>query len=392
MSWYRMVDVRIHGDAKFLTLSPELPSGRTLFKHLLICEENGPLPGVVRAGAAALAEALEWSPEQLRERFGELFREGLAEADWRARLVFLPNGIKYNPPNNPNVVAGWSKHWDALPEGDLKRRIWARFYEFFFEDSERRVKEIESGERDKKQDPSAMLSAFLKAMPEPAANPVETVPGTVTPTVPGTVGGFSAGARARLPEPEPEHKPEPEQKAQAVARAREEGAPPPDPRVSRAAKGGNGGLPGEDQLEELAEALWNAHPTGVRRQRVETERVLLQLLRTGRIWLEDSPPVPPAPPGFGMAFPGPLLARHAEWCVVWRPRGDVPPMNLPQRWLAKLEFLDLPPPQEGKSKGGNGDQAATVRRWGSSLAPGTTQADVDRARAWDDTVFGPREG
>lgn len=260
MSWYRMVDVRIHGDAKFLSLSPEQPSGRALFKHLLICEENGPLPGVVRAGAASLAEALEWSPEGLRERFGELFREGLAEADWKARLVFLPNGIKYNPPNNPNVVAGWAKHWDALPEGPLKGRIWRRFHAYFLEDTERRKAEIARGERDKKSDPEMLLKAFLLAMPEPEANGFRTVPGTVTLTVPERVGARSAGARALLPEPEqnsgtefrrqehtrhtpyppPDHACGGEHAHEEQAPRQEDGGSAPEPPVARALRGEKG--------------------------------------------------------------------------------------------------------------------------------------------------------
>lgn len=177
------------------------------------------------------------------------------------------------------------------------------------------------------------------------------------------------------------------------------GAPPPDPRVARASKANGGKIPGEEQLEDLAAALWSAHPTGVRGgSQVATQRALLELLVAGRIWPDESPPEPSPPEGFGMSFSA-LRARHEAWLAVWRPRGTVPPMNLPRRWLARdgngggLDFLDLPPPQEGKAPAkANGAQAATRRRWGSDLAPGTTQADVDRARAFDDKIFGPREG
>jgi hypothetical protein len=145
----------------------------------------------------------------------------LAEADWRARLIFLPNGIKYNPPNNPNVIAGWAKHWDALPEGPLKTKIWYRFRQYFEEDAIRRREEIERGERKKEQDPEAMMLAFLRAMPQPSGNHSGTVTETVPPTVTGTVDGSSAGAGAHLPEPE--QNPNPEQKR---GRGSAEGAPP----------------------------------------------------------------------------------------------------------------------------------------------------------------------
>jgi len=54
----------------------------------------------------ALAEELGWSLKEFREGFAELSREGLVKADWNARVVFISNATKYNPPENPNVVKG----------------------------------------------------------------------------------------------------------------------------------------------------------------------------------------------------------------------------------------------------------------------------------------------
>jgi hypothetical protein len=107
-SFYRQVDVHLHGDTKFLALTPETPSGRGLFKHLLICPELGPLPGVIRSGAAAMAEVLEWPLDSFLERFEELVREGLVEVDWKARLIFLPNGIQRSGQSQPG-------HWLGTP-------------------------------------------------------------------------------------------------------------------------------------------------------------------------------------------------------------------------------------------------------------------------------------
>lgn len=405
MSWYRMVDVRIHGDAKFLSLSPDQPSGRALFKHLLICEENGPLPGVVRAGAASLAEALEWSPEGLRERFGELFREGLAEADWRARLVFLPNGIKYNPPNNPNVVAGWAKHWDALPEGPLKARIWERFHLYFLEDTERRRAEIERGQRDKKSDPEMLLKAFLLAMPEPGANGLETVPTTVTTTVPERVGARSAGARARLPEPEQntgtefrrethtQYSPYPlpdcargrERAHEEQSPRQEDGGSAPEPPVARALHGERGQgsleLEGGDAHAGLsvgreatppprsagngsggAPAVIPRPPGDALPGEAELAQLAEDLwrahptgLRGGSVVpvqralldllkrgrIRPDGPAPPGPNGYALSF-SELRERHAAWCGPWS-RGETKPQSLARRWLGELEFLDEPP-------------------------------------------------
>jgi hypothetical protein len=71
-----------------------------------------------------IAEAMGWSVEQLRKPFAELLRAGLVRVDFEARLIWLPNAMKYNPPANPNVVKGWASEWDELPECKLKRDAW----------------------------------------------------------------------------------------------------------------------------------------------------------------------------------------------------------------------------------------------------------------------------
>jgi hypothetical protein len=82
------------GDAKFRRLSAPPPNGRSLWLFLLTCEEASIIPGVIRGGEAAIAEANGWELKGFREAFGEVFREGLAKADWKARLVWLPRASR----------------------------------------------------------------------------------------------------------------------------------------------------------------------------------------------------------------------------------------------------------------------------------------------------------
>ncbi len=44
----------------------------------------------------------------------------MAIADWNAKVVFLPNAVRYNPPENPNVVIGWGKAFQLIPECALR--------------------------------------------------------------------------------------------------------------------------------------------------------------------------------------------------------------------------------------------------------------------------------
>jgi hypothetical protein len=130
MARYRKIDTRMWADAKFRALSTPQPSGKYLWIALLTGPHTTNLPGLLRVGEMALSEELGWSLEGFREGFAELFREGLAKADWNARVVWIPNAIKFNPPDNPNVVKGWRDAWDEVPECALKTEAYQRFAVF----------------------------------------------------------------------------------------------------------------------------------------------------------------------------------------------------------------------------------------------------------------------
>lgn len=130
MGRYRKIDTRMWADAKFRALSSPPPNGKYLWIALLTGPYTTNLPGLFRVGEMALAEELGWPLEGFREAFAELFREGLAKADWKARVVWIPNAIKYNPPENPNVVKGWRTSWDEVPECALKGEAYQRLKAF----------------------------------------------------------------------------------------------------------------------------------------------------------------------------------------------------------------------------------------------------------------------
>jgi uncharacterized phage protein (TIGR02220 family) len=120
MAKYRPIDTRVWNDRKFLSLSQD---GRMLWLFLLTSPSTLAIPGVLVAGEAAIAEQLHWDSKRLRERFGELFQRGLG-IKVEGRLVWLCNATKYQPPANPNMIVGWAKCWDDVPECNLKHDIW----------------------------------------------------------------------------------------------------------------------------------------------------------------------------------------------------------------------------------------------------------------------------
>ena len=44
----------------------------------------------------------------------------MAPADWTARLIWIPNAVRHNPPESPNVVKSWRVHLEEMPECPLK--------------------------------------------------------------------------------------------------------------------------------------------------------------------------------------------------------------------------------------------------------------------------------
>ena len=120
---YRKIAVRMWGDGKFCrSLSPMAPSGQALWLYLLTGEHTGIIPGLFSRGKAAIAESLGWDLEDFERCFREIETAGMASADWQARLVWIPNAVKYNRPDNPNVVTAWGRAFQMLPECSLRDR------------------------------------------------------------------------------------------------------------------------------------------------------------------------------------------------------------------------------------------------------------------------------
>lgn len=122
MARYRKIDPRIWNDEKFASLSHE---AQRMFFFVLTHPSMTAL-GAFRISRAGMAEELGLEGKGFLEPFRELFEKGLVRYDERAFLLFAPNFLKYNPPENPNVVKGWAAAVDLLPECALKREVILR--------------------------------------------------------------------------------------------------------------------------------------------------------------------------------------------------------------------------------------------------------------------------
>lgn len=121
MSYFRKIDVRIWNDSKFRVLSHH---GKLVFVMLLTHPGMTSL-GAMRATPEGLGAELKMEPKAFREAFAEVLREGLAEHDEEASCVLVPNFVRYQAAESPNVIKAWAKQLEWIPEGPLKTRAIA---------------------------------------------------------------------------------------------------------------------------------------------------------------------------------------------------------------------------------------------------------------------------
>lgn len=117
---YRTIEVATWTDRKFRKLSRMPPSGQGLWLYLLTGPHTGLMPGLYNAGRAGLAEKLRWSLDDFDAAFAELEEQGMAFADWNEGVVWLPQGLKHNPPANPNMILRWAADLELVPECALR--------------------------------------------------------------------------------------------------------------------------------------------------------------------------------------------------------------------------------------------------------------------------------
>lgn len=118
--FYSTVKRRLWADVRSRSLSCPEPNARDLFLYLLTTPAATQIPGLLAIGEAVIADDLDWPVEGVRAAMAELVAAGMVKHDRTARLIWLPNAMKHNPPRSPDNVKGWAKHWRMLPECGLK--------------------------------------------------------------------------------------------------------------------------------------------------------------------------------------------------------------------------------------------------------------------------------
>jgi len=135
---YRRVSVRVWGDQYFQGLSD---GAKLLWLYLLTSPQTSPC-GIFTFSPDRAARDLQLTAEPMRERFRELLIKAREKGDqaplyWdRDHLVvWLPNFLIHNPPNNPNAIVSWVPYIEGLPEGCPLIPRWYQITERFLKQS-----------------------------------------------------------------------------------------------------------------------------------------------------------------------------------------------------------------------------------------------------------------
>ena len=115
MAKYRKIDPRIWNDMKFRQLSD---NGKLVF-FMLLTHPHMTAVGAMRATPRGLSAEIGWTEEAFEEAFKEAVSKGMVKVDLEASFIWIPNFIKFNQPESPNVVIAWVKAIDELPECSL---------------------------------------------------------------------------------------------------------------------------------------------------------------------------------------------------------------------------------------------------------------------------------
>ena len=119
MSKFRKIESKIWNDQKFNTLSDK---GKLLFFFLLTHPHLTGV-GAMRTSVKGLGCELGWDEKAFHRAFREVSGTGMVKVDERACFLWLPNFLKYNKPESPNVVKSWQGMLDYLPECSLKTQL-----------------------------------------------------------------------------------------------------------------------------------------------------------------------------------------------------------------------------------------------------------------------------
>lgn len=118
---YQKVRVKMWRGDTVPNLSRE---GKLLWVYLLTSPDTTMIPGIFSVGIGSIADDLGYTADEVRAALSEITATGEVEFD-PAGLVWFRKALDHNPPDAPNNVKGWRRHWSEIKKCALKDVAWA---------------------------------------------------------------------------------------------------------------------------------------------------------------------------------------------------------------------------------------------------------------------------
>lgn len=176
--------------------------GRTLAAYLLTSPHSNML-GCFRVPMAYVADDLKWGLERVKEGFREVFENGFATFNESSNWVVIHKFLKWNQPENPNVVKAAEKLFAQIPSSSGVKSIlaWAiaefepRFSVDNLKDCKPFVNPFDTTlEAYRKPEPEPEPEPEREPEPEPEPNQLQ--PAENPPAAPLTAGVWNSYADA----------------------------------------------------------------------------------------------------------------------------------------------------------------------------------------------------
>jgi len=118
------------GSYEFATVCPDLwrdkefkrltIEQRYVWLHLLTSPARTHFPGLARTTIREVAAVIDLSFKKVSATIAKLTELRWVEFDEAEEVMYLPNGLKYNPPDNPKQLIHWVRVWSSFPDCSLK--------------------------------------------------------------------------------------------------------------------------------------------------------------------------------------------------------------------------------------------------------------------------------
>ena len=188
MAHYRKIDVSIWNDDHFSSMKLQ---GKMAFLFL-VTHPNMTGIGAMRATLPGMAAELGITQKE----FSEVFVAGLANFAASENCVFVPNFLKYQSIDSPspNVVKGWVKQSQFVPDGSLKLLALENVLSFLEGKGDSFLKAFDD----------SFLKVYGKSFAKPVSSKQLAVSSKTPPSTPAMTedGGNSVGTQGEEVDPE----------------------------------------------------------------------------------------------------------------------------------------------------------------------------------------------